>query len=366
MKVTGLRLVNFRNYEQMTIRPHAGLCVLTGENAAGKTNVLEAVFLCALGRSHRTIHDAEMVRRGEEGAYVDLKLSTKQGGREIEIRIPPGERKQVSVDRSPIGKSAEQIGVLNVVMFAPEDLAIVKGGPSERRRFLDMTISQMFPMYYTALQQYNAVLRQRNALLKDPDHLYDGALEAWNGQLAILGANIMLRRAEQAERLADIASTMHETLSDGKEFLDMYYEPNVPISDPTLLVDEIRMALEDSRERDIRYGSTTVGPHRDDLMFSLDGTDVRTFGSQGQQRTTVLSLKLAQMEVLREERGEAPVLLLDDVFSELDRKRQEMLMVSVEGCQTFLTCTHLEDLEQAQIQESMQIYRVENGNITEE
>ena len=353
MRVTELRLVNFRNYAQMTIRPHSGLCVLTGENAAGKTNVLESVFLCALGRSHRTTHDSEMIRRGEAGAYVDLKLATEQGGREIEIRIPSGDRKQVSIDQTQISKSSEQIGVLNAVMFAPEDLAIVKDGPSERRRFLDMTISQMFPMYYLSLQQYNAVLRQRNALLKDPDRLYAGALEAWNGQLALLGANIMLKRAEQTERLADIASTMHETLSDGKEFLDMYYEPNVPLSDPAALVDEIRMALEDSRERDIRYGSTTVGPHRDDLMFSLDGTDVRIYGSQGQQ-------------VLREERGEAPVLLLDDVFSELDRKRQEMLMVSVQGCQTFLTCTHLEDLEQAGIQETLKVYRVEDGTLTEE
>ena len=284
------------------------------------------------------------------------------GQRDVVIQT---ERKKLSVDGRALSRTGELMGVLNVVMFAPEDLEIVKGGPGERRRFLDMVISQLRPSYYYTLQKYNAALKQRNALLKDPAGQYPGALAPWDTQLATLGSAIMLARMEHAAAIAQIAATMHETLSDGQEQLVVSYQPSLSGVEPIHLIDALQQALGDSLERDLRSGSTSIGPHRDDVLLALNGDDVRVFGSQGQQRTAVLSLKLAQLEILRKERGEAPVLLLDDVFSELDQRRQQMLVIAVQGCQTFLTCTHLEELAEAGVTQ-MQVYGVEDGEIFEE
>lgn len=364
MRITGARLVNFRNYPSLSLRPDAGLCVLTGDNAAGKTNVLEALFLCSLGRSHRTVRDAEMIRTGEACGSVSVDIDARGGARRIECRLISGERKRLSIDGAALARSGELLGCLNVVLFAPEDLSLVKDGPGERRRFLDMAISQLRPSYYYTLQQYNAALKQRNALLKEAEGANYNALAPWDEQLAVLGASIMLARAELLERLTPIASSQHETLSDGLESLDVEYEPSVPLTGRTDLVSALFDALASGAERDYYRGYTATGPHRDDLKLSLDCTDVRVYGSQGQQRTAVLSLKLAQLEILRQEKEDAPVLLLDDVFSELDRRRQRMLLVAAQDCQTFLTCTHLEEVAAAGV-ERMQVYRVEDRRVTE-
>jgi len=364
MRVTGLRLVNFRNYPSLSLRPDAGLCVLTGENAAGKTNVLESLFLCSLGRSHRTVRDAEMIRSGAAAGSVSVDMDTRGGPRRIECKLFTGERKRIQIDGAPLSRSGELLGCLNVVMFAPEDLTLVKGGPGERRRFLDMAISQMRPSYYYTLQQYNAALKQRNALLKDPNGLDYDALESWDEQLSVLGASIIVSRAELIERLGGIASSQHETLSDGMETLEVAYEPNVKPDEKAGLTSALRLALADTAERDMYRGSTSVGPHRDDVKLAVNGTDVRIYGSQGQQRTTVLSLKLAQLEILRMDKGDSPVLLLDDVFSELDRSRQKMLLVAAQDCQTFLTCTHLEEVAAAGV-EQMQVYQVSDRQVVE-
>ena len=364
MRVTGLRLVNFRNYPSLTLRPDEGLCVLTGENAAGKTNVLEALFLCSLGRSHRTVRDGEMVRAGELYASVAVDVDTRGGPRRIECKLFPGERKKITIDGAPISRSGELLGCLNVVMFAPEDLELVKAGPGERRRFLDMAISQLRPSYYYTLQQYNNALKQRNALLKDPDGLDYDALESWDEQLAVLGASIIMNRTELVDRLSVISAEQHETLSDGAETLSVEYEPNVSPNSASDLAKALRLALSDTAERDVYRGSTSVGPHRDDLALRVSGKDVRVYGSQGQQRTTVLSLKLAQLEILREEKEDSPVLLLDDVFSELDRNRQKMLLIAAQDCQTFLSCTHLEEVAAAGV-EQMQVYQVANRHVVE-
>jgi DNA replication and repair protein RecF len=249
-------------------------------------------------------------------------------------------------------------------MFAPEDLSLVKDGPGERRRFLDMAISQLRPSYYYTLQQYNNALKQRNALLKDPDGLDYDALESWDEQLAVLGASIILNRMELVDRLSVIATEQHETLSDGSETLLVEYEPNVAPQSSSDLSKTLRLALSDTAERDVYRGSTSVGPHRDDLGLKVSGTDVRVYGSQGQQRTTVLSLKLAQLEILRSEKEDSPILLLDDVFSELDRNRQKMLLIAAQDCQTFLSCTHLEEVAAAGV-EQMQVYQVANRRVVE-
>lgn len=362
MWVSQLQLTNFRNYARLQLQPDAGLCVLTGDNAAGKTNVLEAVFLCALGRSHRTSRDAELIRESEQAGAVALTLHTRGGTRNISCKLMAGERKRVLIDGTALSRSGELLGCLNVVMFAPEDLMLVKGGPGERRRFLDMEISQLRPAYYYTLQQYNVALKQRNALLKAEAET--ALLEPWDEQLSRLGAAITAERAQFLSELGGIASRLHVQLSGGRETLLLAYQPNLPDVEPDRLAAAMRERLFDALERDRFRGSTSVGPHRDDVAMALDGSDVRVYGSQGQQRTVVLSLKLSELQIMRQLRGESPVLLLDDVFSELDRRRQRMLLDAVQGCQTFLTCTHLEELSAAGALQ-MQVYSVSAGNVIE-
>ena len=362
MWVSQLQLTNFRNYARLQLQPDAGLCVLTGDNAAGKTNVLEAVFLCALGRSHRTSRDAELIRESEQPGAVALTLHTRGGTRSISCKLMAGERKRVLIDGTALSRSGELLGCLNVVMFAPEDLMLVKGGPGERRRFLDMEISQLRPAYYYTLQQYNVALKQRNALLKAEAET--ALLEPWDEQLSRLGAAITAERAQFLSELGGIASRLHLQLSGGRETLLLAYQPNLPDAEPDRLAAAMRERLFDALERDRFRGSTSVGPHRDDVAMALDGSDVRVYGSQGQQRTVVLSLKLSELQIMRQLRGESPVLLLDDVFSELDRRRQRMLLDAVQGCQTFLTCTHLEELSAAGALQ-MQVYSVSAGNVIE-
>ena len=364
MRIRELQLKNFRNYTALSLEPDEGLCVLTGDNAAGKTNVLESLFLCALGRSHRTPRDAELIRSGQPFGSVRLVLDTRGGTREISAKLVQNERKRLTIDGAPLARSGELLGCLNVIMFAPEDLTLVKGGPAERRRFLDMEISQLRPSYYYALQQYNAALKQRNALLKDPDACYAGMLDPWDEQLSRLGAIITAERASFLEELSAIAANLHLSLSDNRETLLLAYQPNLPEVAADQLARAMRERLSDNLERDLYRGYTSVGPHRDDIAMMLDGTDVRVYGSQGQQRTVVLSLKLSELEIVKRVRGEAPVLLLDDVFSELDRRRQQMLLRTVAGCQTFLTCTHLEELTAAGA-ERMQVYSVKDGAVVE-
>lgn len=362
MWVSQLQLTNFRNYARLQLQPDAGLCVLTGDNAAGKTNVLEAVFLCALGRSHRTSRDAELIRESEQAGAVALTLHTRGGTRSISCKLMAGERKRVLIDGTALSRSGELLGCLNVVMFAPEDLMLVKGGPGERRRFLDMEISQLRPAYYYTLQQYNVALKQRNALLKAEAET--ALLEPWDEQLSRLGAAITAERAQFLSELGGIASRLHVQLSGGRETLLLAYQPNLPDAEPDRLAAAMRERLFDALERDRFRGSTSVGPHRDDVAMALDGSDVRVYGSQGQQRTVVLSLKLSELQIMRQLRGESPVLLLDDVFSELDRRRQRTLLDAVQGCQTFLTCTHLEELSAAGALQ-MQVYSVSAGNVIE-
>lgn len=364
MWISQLQLMNFRNYARLQLQPDAGLCVLTGDNAAGKTNVLEAIFLCALGRSHRTPRDAELLREAQQFGSVALTLHTRGGTRDISCRMTAGERKRMLIDGTALTRSGELLGCLNVVMFAPEDLMLVKGGPAERRRFLDMEISQLKPAYYYTLQQYNAALRQRNALLKDGAGVADGLLEPWDEQLSRLGASITIERAQFLAELSAVASSMHLRLSGNRETLLLAYQPNLPDVEPDRLAAAMRERLFDCVERDIYRGSTSIGPHRDDIAMVLDGSDVRVYGSQGQQRTVVLSLKLSELALMKRLRGESPVLLLDDVFSELDKRRQRMLLEAVQGCQTFITCTHLEEITAAGALQ-MQVYSVSGGNVIE-
>lgn len=367
MLVQRIRLHDFRNYRSLDLRPPQGLCVLVGENAAGKTNVLESLFLCALGRSHRTRHDIELIRSGQEGAFVGLELTKATGTHSIDCRIYQEGRRLLRIDGKPLARSGELLGCLRAVMFSPEDLRLIKSGPSERRRFMDMELSQLNPAYYFSLQQYNHALKQRNALLRDTraSGLREAAalLLPWDEQLARLGASILLARDAFMRQLAGIASKLHGELAGGKETLFVTYAPALPIIEEQALIAALLAALGEAIEKDRLRGGTSIGPHRDDILLALNGADVRAFGSQGQQRTAALALKLSELSLMKS-LGESPLLLLDDVLSELDSERQRMLATAMQGCQTFLTCTQLAGLKEAGLRD-MTVFHVANGTITQ-
>ena len=369
LRIRKLVLNGFRSYSHAEFLPGPGLNLLYGANAAGKTNVLEAVFLCALGRSHRTSRDIEMIGRGLSGAYVGMELETKNGARLIEIKLRTGDdvarnprdKKQVFIDRQRAEKAGDLMGALNVVMFSPEDLALVKASPDVRRRFMDMELCQLYPAYFQKAAMYNAALRQRNALIKEAfnDPIDPEVLDMWNVQLARTGAEVMRSRLGFMDEISTIASDMHRRLTGGREQLFTFYEPNVPF-DAGEAEYAIYDALAASQEDDIRRGFTTRGPHRDDIGIKLGDTDVKVYGSQGQQRTAALSLKLSELALMREVVGESPVLLLDDVLSELDDDRQKALMSSAFDCQCLLTAT---GAESAAARKASAVFEVKDGQI---
>jgi DNA replication and repair protein RecF len=283
---------------------------------------------------------------GREDALIKLWLSKRTGTHEIECRLHADKPREWRIDGKPLSRSGELLGCLHVVLFAPEDLKLVKQGPSERRRFLDMEISQMDPPYYYALQEYNTALRQRNALLKEKD-ASEKLFFPWEQQLSALGAKIILKRADFVERLKRIASLLHQELTDAMETLSVAYSSAVPLEREANMASSLYKAMQTNRERDFMRGNTGVGPHRDDMLITLNGAELRMYGSQGQQRTAALAMKMSELFLLREENREPPVLLLDDVLSELDRERQRRLVSAIGDCQTFITCTELQGLKEA-------------------
>ncbi|MDO5110766.1 MAG: DNA replication/repair protein RecF [Clostridia bacterium] len=358
-----MKLHQYRSYESLSLSPVPGVNVIVGENAQGKTNAVEAVFLCALGRSHRTSRDSELIMRDCAGAYVGVQFQRGESLHEIEFKLKEGERRQVYVDKQAITRSAELMGQLNVVMFSPEDLSLIKGGPAERRRFVDMELSQLYPAYYRTLQQYNAVLKQRNALLKSDTAGLD-TISLWDEQLSRYGAFIMEKRAAFAQRLQAYGYALHSAVTDGRETLALSYAPNIEMEETGYpLIGKLMDSLSRCVGEDLRRGFTSVGPHRDDLSVLIDGAEARVYGSQGQQRTAALSLKLSQIELLRAETGENPVLLLDDVLSELDDMRGRLLLDALRACQSFITCTSLAGLERAGLTDYT-AWRCADGNIS--
>lgn len=366
MRINRIKLVNFRNYSLLELNLGEGLNVLVGENAQGKTNLLEAIFLCAFGRSHKMSRDSDLIKYTEDSSYIGLDIDGYTGSRKIEVKLHRGETKKVLLDTNPIGRSGELLGVLNAVMFSPEDLSLVKEGPMMRRRFMDMELSQLNPSYYYRLQQYNLALKQRNALLKESIKPFaPGLLAMWDEQLANLGDSIINTRKPFIDELAEIAGDLHQKISEGRETLQIAYEPDISAAPGISLHDTIIEALSRSALEDMRRGFTTIGPHRDDIAISINQTDARVFGSQGQQRTAALSLKLSELEIMKRHKNEPPVLLLDDVLSELDDKRQRMLVKSIDGVQVLLTCTSLAGLQDTCLKE-MKVYECKNGVLYEQ
>jgi DNA replication and repair protein RecF len=358
-------LKNFRNYKDETIKFSKNLNIIYGQNAQGKTNIIEAVFLCASGRSHRTSKDTELVNIDGTGFSVLLDLESSEGRKKIEIDYECGKKKVVKINEIPLKKIGNLMGNLLAVIFSPEDILIIKEGPSERRRFIDITLCQLKPSYFYDLQQYNKVLSQRNMLLKEIQYkrnLLD-TLEVWDYKMAELSSRIMTTRSEFIKRLCEISKKIHLKLTDGSEIMEIKYSPSVDLHDlsnPSEIKNEFIRQLNSIRDIELKRCVTLIGPHRDDYEMELNGLNLKMFGSQGQQRTSLLSLKLAEIEIIKSETDEDPVLLLDDVMSELDFKRREFLLENIRNVQTFITCTDKELFENRNFGDNLYI-RVEAG-----
>lgn len=338
MNIRSIELKNFRNYENLEIFFDEGTNILFGDNAQGKTNILEAAYMSGTTKSHKGSRDKEMIRFGEEEAH--LKTVVARGGREyqIDMHLKKNRAKGIAIDKIPIKKASELFGILNIVFFSPEDLNIIKNGPAERRRFLDSELCQLDRIYLADLTNYNKILAQRNKLLKDMIYRpsLSDTLPVWDMQLIETGKKIIRRRKQFVDELREIVSDIHYRISGGKEELFLKYEPNI---DDIFFEDELSRA----KEKDKKLCQTSVGPHRDDLLFSIGDVDIRKYGSQGQQRTSALSLKLSEIELVRKSISDTPMLLLDDVLSELDSSRQNYLLNNISDTQTIITCTGLDE-----------------------
>lgn len=365
MYIRNLKLINFRNYHQLELSLHPKVNIFVGDNAQGKTNILEAIYMTAAGKSFRTTKDREIIRIDKQQGYIKIEGEKRYGKVTVELKLEEEKKKQVKVNGLTSTKRADLLGNVYVVIFSPEDLRLVKEGPAERRRFIDQELSNIKPKYFHHLHQYHKVLMQRNNLLKkiQQNRRYMETLEIWDEKLAELGTKLMFERMSFVSRLSMLSKLVHRKITDNRETLELKYQSSIPMkNNDAEMKDFFIKKLQETLEKDINRGSTTIGPHRDDLGLYVNGIDIRIFGSQGQQRTTALALKLAEIELVKGETGEYPILLLDDVMSELDPKRQQFLIKSLRDIQTFVTTTELNNLETMEFNEK-EIFYVENAHV---
>lgn len=359
MIIKSIELKNFRSYEDLNISFDEGTNILYGNNAQGKTNILEAAYMSGTTKSHKGSRDKEMIRFGEQEAHIRTVVIKQGREYQIDMHLKHSRSKGIAVNKIPIKKAGELFGILNIVFFSPEDLNIIKNGPKERRRFLDSELCQLDRIYLSDLANYNKILNQRNKLLKDMVYRPDlkETLPVWDMQLVETGKKIISRRKKFVEELNDIVFGIHYKISGEKEKLRLSYEADIA---EELFAD----ALSNAASRDMKQCQTSVGPHRDDLLFSIEGVDIRKYGSQGQQRTSALSLKLSEIELVRKSIHDAPVLLLDDVLSELDSSRQNYLLNSICDTQTIITCTGLDEFVKNRFHIN-KVFQVMNGTALE-
>lgn len=360
MLVKSLELSDFRNYNHLSMQFNSGTNILYGDNAQGKTNILEAIYLCGTTKSHKGSKDREIIKLDKEESHIRVYIEKDGINHKIDMHLKKNKPKGVAINGIPIKKSSELFGIVNLVFFSPEDLSIIKNGPSERRRFIDLELCQLDKVYLYNLTKYNKIINQRNNLLKQISfnkQLLD-TLSIWDEQLIDYGTRIINSREQFINEINEIIFDIHKNLSGGKEELFVKYEPNVS-------VDNFRAKLEKSLERDINLKMTHVGPQRDDISFLIKDIDIRKFGSQGQQRTSALSLKLAEIELVKKIIKDKPILLLDDVLSELDRNRQNYLLNSIKDIQTIITCTGLEEFVNNRFHIN-KIYKVIEGTVISE
>ncbi len=366
MKITELQLNNFRNLKNFnSIIWDNKINILIGKNAQGKSNLLEAVYYLSNGKSFRTNIDSDLINLNDQNSLVKASIKNKQFQFKLECRLSNTYNKEFFLNGSKALKTIDATQYFATVMFSPEDLMLVKGGPSERRKFLDEEISQISPSYANRLKDFKKVLLQRNNCLKN--NIFDDKLEVWTEQLVQIGSHILYKRIEVTEKLKPLSRLINRKLTQGKENLEIDYLSTIQNIDKRKSVEDIKiefykqLSLKSKEEKIKRI--TSLGPQRDDLSLKINGMDVRSFGSQGQQRTASLALKLAEIEFIKSEIGEYPVLLLDDVFSELDNDRKRFLLETVaDKIQTFITGTELTGLNNKLIK-SAKIFSVENGII---
>jgi len=353
MQITSIQLKNFRNLLEQRVELTPGINIFYGDNGQGKTNFLESLYFCAVGRSHRAVSDMELVAFDESDAFIQLKYSEGT----VHVHLGAG-KKGMTVNGVPVKKLGDLLGNLIVVMFSPEDLDLIKDGPGVRRKFMDMEICKLSPLYYHELLSYYRALRQRNKLLKSIA-IGRGVVDTipvWDEALVNHGTKVYRLRKKFAEEIGEIAAEIYRKISGGREKIGVLYRPNIT---PENYADKLSKAL----DRDLKLTTTTIGVHKDDLQIQINSRDIRAFGSQGQQRTASLSLKLAEIELIKNIRDKSPVLLLDDVLSELDEKRQSYLLSSIEGIQTIITCTGMEDVIKKVDKDAAKVFCVESGEI---
>ncbi len=341
MRIKNLLLKNFRNYSDEVFDFGEGLNILTGRNAQGKTNCAEAVFYLCTGTSPRARRDRQLIKYGQSSAEISADCSSRCGDINISACIRENGR-EIKLNGNKITRNADLLGNLYAVFFSPQELRLIQDGPDERRRFLNISLSQLSRPYYVALARYNRILEQRNNLLKNRDLslVYD-TLPVWDEQLCSYAAVVARRRADYIAELAPLAAEAHSFLTDGKESLAVSPEKKYR-GDEEELKGRLYEELKNNYDRDVRLGYTASGPHRDDVDIKIDGEDAKTYASQGQTRTAALAIKLAEVEIFKTAGGEYPVLILDDVLSELDLARRKKLVSRTAGLQTILTCTHAE------------------------
>ncbi len=367
MYVNRLNLNNYRNYNKDEISFGDGINIIYGDNAQGKTNILEAIYFFTTGKAYRTNKIKEVIRFGEEFARIKISFENKDGTNNGEVIITQDQKKRIKINDVPINKIGELMGFFNAVIFSPEDLDLVKKGPSERRRFIDICLSQVRPNYFYNLQKYNKILNQRNSLLKaigTKKSLKD-TLSVWDEELVECGSKIIISRIFFIEKIKQLAKEIHSNITNGKEILEIYYKTSIGIDDEVKEIEKVKEIffnrLKRNKEREIENRISLIGPHRDDIFFHINDIEVKFFGSQGQQRTAVLSLKMAELEYLYEDIGEYPILLLDDVLYELDKSRQEYIMKNIKDKQVIITCTDVKNMD---IFKNTCIYKVEKGSIS--
>ena len=362
MKIKSLKLKNFRNYDLLDLTFDDSANIFYGDNAQGKTNILEAVYLSGTTKSHRGSKDRDLIEFGKEESHIETIVEKNGIDYQIDMHLKKNSPKGIAINRMPIRKASELFGIVNLVFFSPEDLNIIKNGPAERRRFIDLELSQLDRVYLSNLANYNRVVNQRNHVLKEIGfsgyEKHAGTLEIWEMQLIQYGNKIIERRKAFIEEMNEIISSIHKKLTGGREEIRILYEP----SNKELTFEQ---ALRKYKDRDLKLKSTSVGPHRDDICFMAGDLDIRRFGSQGQQRTAALSLKLSEIELVRQSIHDTPVLLLDDVLSELDKHRQNYLLDSIHDIQTLITCTGVEDFVNHRFSIN-KVFHVQNGQVAKE
>lgn len=361
MVIKSLKLKNYRNYDLLDLRFDPNTNILYGDNAQGKTNILEALYLSGTTKSHRGTKDRDVIQFGYDESHIETTVEKRGVCFQIDMHLKKNSPKGIAIDKVPIRRASELFGIVHFVFFSPEDLNIIKEGPAGRRRFIDLELSQLDKIYLSNLSNYNRVINQRNSLLKDiygQQNLME-TLDIWDMQLAAYGTKVLESRRQFIKEVNEIISNIHYKLTGGKERITLSYEESIG-----------NMSLEDAlrkyRDRDIRMKSTTVGPHRDDICFTTQsGLDIRKFGSQGQQRTAALSLKMSEIELVKRVIRDTPILLLDDVLSELDKHRQNYLLDSIHDIQTVITCTGLDEFVNHRFSIN-KIFHVKNGQVAKE